>query len=416
MVQPVIAVFAAATTHKVRRILATRPPIPDEGLTMKRIAICCDGTWNRLDAENVTNVVRAAESIQSHADDGTPQVIYYDEGVGSGEAVASRIDRWLGGAFGAGLMHKVEQAYRFLVFNYEPGDEIYIFGFSRGAFTARSLAGLIRNCGIVEQPQARRLREALDLYRRREANAHPDAEESCRFRSEVSPRVVINDREKEWRTDNVAGFDASSCQPLRIRYLGVWDTVGALGVPNHFKVSGFFNKKYQFHDTNLSSMVESARHAVAIDEERRAYEPSLWSNLDVLNQAAQADRRGEGSAYGQVWFPGDHSSVGGGGDVTDHASAALLWIAEGAQSAGLTFRPAALKAIREEIDHRGSLASSTKSGFNLIRWLMSKRPRSGPALREELSDSALRRLEEAAENLLEKAPYRPEPLSRFFPS
>ena len=119
---------------------------------------------------------------------------------------------------------------------------------------------------------------------------------------------------------------------------------------------------------------------------------------------------------GRSGFPVITARSGGGGDVTDHASAALLWIAEGAQSAGLTFRPAALKAIREEIDHRGSLASSTKSGFSLSRWLMSKRPRSGPALREELSESALRRLEEAAENLLEKAPYRPEPLSRFFPS
>lgn len=382
---------------------------------MKRIAICCDGTWNRLDAQNVTNVVRIAESICSHADDGTPQVIYYDEGVGSGGAVASRIDRWLGGAFGAGLMHKVEQAYRFLVFNYEPGDEIYIFGFSRGAFTARSLAGLIRNCGIVEQPQARRLREALDLYRGREKDTHPDAAESCRFRSEVSPRVLINDREKEWRTANVAGFDASACQPLRIRYLGVWDTVGALGLPNHFKVSGFFNKRYQFHDKELSSMVESARHAVAIDEERRAYEPSLWSNLDLLNQAARSQAARHGPAFDQAWFPGDHSSVGGGGDVTAHSSAALIWVAEGAQSAGLSFRPAALDAIRTEIDHRGPLASYTKSRFSPSR-LLSKGARSGPALREELSDSARRRLEEPAENLPEKVPYRPQALARVLPS
>ncbi len=105
---------------------------------MKRIVICCDGTWNRLDAAHVTNVVRLAEAVDGHPDDGTHQIVYYDEGVGSGAAVAGRIDR-------------------FLVFNYEPDDEIYIFGLSRGAFTARSLAGLIRNCGIVQQSQGRRL-------------------------------------------------------------------------------------------------------------------------------------------------------------------------------------------------------------------------------------------------------------------
>lgn len=243
---------------------------------MKRIAICCDGTWNRLDSTNVTNVVRIAEAIDAHSEDGTHQVVYYDEGVGSGAAVTARIDRFLGGAFGAGLMHKVEQAYRFLVFNYEPGDDIYIFGFSRGAYTARSLAGLIRNCGIVQQAQGRRPRQAIDLYRRRDGSGHPDADGSCRFRSEVSPSVYLNDRDLAWRKQNIPAFNEAQCLPLKLRYLGVWDTVGALGLPNHFWIAGLFNKNSQFHDTALSSAVESARHAVAIDEYRRAYEPSLW--------------------------------------------------------------------------------------------------------------------------------------------
>lgn len=375
---------------------------------MKRIVICCDGTWNRLDSANVTNVVRVAEAIDAHSEDGTHQVVYYDEGVGSGAAVAARIDRILGGMFGSGLMHKVEQAYRFLVFNYEPGDEIYIFGFSRGAYTARSLAGLIRNCGIVQQAQGRRLREAIDLYRRRDGRGHPDADESCRFRAEVSPAIYLNDRELAWRKENVPTFDEKHCLPIRLRYLGVWDTVGALGVPNHLWISGLFNKNTQFHDSALSSTVESARHAVAIDEYRRAYEPSLWDNLDLLNSVAASPESSDGPRYRQVWFPGDHSSIGGGGDVTAHSSAALLWIAEGAQAADLKFREDALEQVRREVDHRGSLRSHAKTGWSAR--LMSKAPRNGPKLLEDVSLAARRRWHETAKELPEKSVYRPDAL------
>lgn len=375
---------------------------------MKRIAICCDGTWNRLDAANVTNVVRIAEAIDAHSDDGSHQVVYYDEGVGSGAAVAGRIDRFLGGAFGSGLMQKVEQAYRFLVFNYEPGDEIYIFGFSRGAFTARSLAGLIRNCGIVQQSQGRRLRQAIDLYRQRDASGHPDADESCRFRSEVSPAVYLNARELAWRRENIPAFDDEQCLQIRLRYVGVWDTVGALGVPNHFWISGIFNKSSRFHDAKLSSTVESARHAVAIDEFRRSYEPSLWDNLDLLNAAASTKGMTEEPLYQQSWFPGDHSSIGGGGDTTAHSSAALIWIAEGAEAVGLKFRKEGLDAARSEVDHLGSLRSHSNVG--LLARIMSRAPRIGPALVEEVSTSARMRWQASAEYLPEKALYRPDPL------
>lgn len=378
---------------------------------MKRIVICCDGTWNRLDAAHVTNVVRIAESVDGHSDDGTHQIVYYDEGVGSGAAVIGWIDRVLGGMFGSGLMQKVEQAYRFLVFNYEPGDEIYIFGFSRGAFTARSLAGLIRNCGIVQQSQGRRLHEAIELYRQRGDNGHPDSDASCRFRSEVSPNVYLNDRELAWRQKNMPDFDAGKCLPIRLRYLGVWDTVGALGVPNHFWISGFFNKSSQFHDAELSSTVESARHAVAIDEYRRAYEPTLWSNLDLLNAAAAPDDPQAGPWYQQNWFPGDHSSVGGGGDITGHSSAALLWIAKGAQATGLKFRDNALELARKEVDHRASLRSHSKPGW--MAKVMSRATRKGPPLLKNVSCAAQLRWQEAAENLAERSTYRPEALRQL---
>lgn len=378
---------------------------------MKRIVICCDGTWNRLDAAYPTNVVRLAESIGSQSPDGTKQIVWYDEGVGSGNtAVARSFDRWLGGGFGAGLMTKVEQAYRFLIFNYDPGDEIFIFGFSRGAYTARSLAGLIRNCGIVEQAQARRMHEAVVLYRGREKDSHPDSDKSCAFRYTTCPSIHLDDRDIEWRVANVPGYDASRSTRLQIRYLGVWDTVGALGLPNYFRLARFFNGRYRFHDEKLSRSVVAARHALAIDEYRRAFEPSVWENLDSLNDAAAAD--GRAAPFEQIWFPGDHGSVGGGGDIETLSSGGFLWIAEGATEAGLSFRESALAQARAMADHRGPLTNQSKTGGGIMRFL-SRAARSGPTLPTQISESAYKRWHESADALPEKKLYRPAALARI---
>lgn len=379
---------------------------------MKKLIICCDGTWNRLDSDKVTNVVCMAEAVASRSAEGATQIVYYDEGVGSGKAVAERMDRMLGGAFGSGLMTKVEHAYRFLVFNYDPGDEIYIFGFSRGAFTARSLAGLIRNCGIVEQRQARRIGEAIALYRARGPDSHPDADASCRFRARTSPATYLNERDFAWRKNADPTFREENCTRLRLRYLGVWDTVGALGVPAHILFSSRFNKRHQFHDHNLSSIIESARHAVALDEFRRSYEPALWENLDVLNKSAHEDGW-FGVPFRQNWFPGDHSSVGGGGDSEKLSSAAFSWIAEGAEEAGLVLDTGTMLLARSQMDHRGPLRSSRKAFFS-AETLMSKRIRCGPKFVEDVGDSAHRRWGEAAGALDGGAVYRPKALASLY--
>lgn len=160
----------------------------------KRLVFCFDGTWNRLDAVTPTNVVITAESILPLARDGTAQAIFYDEGVGTG-----RFDRLRGGLFGIGVVEKLASAYRFLVFNYTPGDEIFVFGFSRGAFTARSFVGMLRNCGVVSRSKAGRITDAVELYRSRDPKLGPDSEASFRFRAEVSGSVVLNEKEDEWR-------------------------------------------------------------------------------------------------------------------------------------------------------------------------------------------------------------------------
>jgi uncharacterized protein (DUF2235 family) len=350
---------------------------------MKRIIIACDGTWNRLDAEHPTNVAKLARAVLPVAPDGAAQVTCHLDGVGSGRGtgwLARATDRALGGLLGLGLLANIADAYRFLVFAYAPGDEIYLFGFSRGAFTARSLAGLIRNCGILERAHAGAIPEALALYRARSAETGPDSDAACAFRARHAAHVTTGRAEIGWRA--ARGLPAGT--PLGLAYLGVWDTVGALGVPGHLRLAALANRGLAFHDTALSRGVRAARHAVAIDEQRRAFPPTLWDNLAVLNA-------GGAPAYEQRWFPGDHGSVGGGGVVTALSDDALLWVAEGAAAQGLALDPAALAAWRDGRDWRGPLAAR-RAPTTIGRLLaLDSRDRGGPAGVAELADAALRR-------------------------
>jgi uncharacterized protein (DUF2235 family) len=152
---------------------------------MKRLVLCCDGTWNRADQEQSgtpcpTNVVKLAYRVAKVGATGISQIIFYDQGVGTGNAV----DRLSGGAFGDGLEDNIFDAYRFLIANFEPGDEIYLVGFSRGAFTARSIAGMIRKCGILDRIHVGKYVDALALYHRSEAG--PDDDEASQFRTQHS--------------------------------------------------------------------------------------------------------------------------------------------------------------------------------------------------------------------------------------
>jgi uncharacterized protein (DUF2235 family) len=370
--------------------------------TMKRIAVFCDGTWNRSDAPYPTNVVSLAQAVRLTASDGMPQQVFYVEGVGTGRGstgIARWLDRKAGGAFGLGLTMNLEEAYRNLVFAYEPGDAIYLFGFSRGAFTARSLAGFIRSAAIPERNRVAQIPEALARYRSRQYSTHPDHPESLEFRRNYAPALVTSPVEAEWRFLN--GHPEGL--PLRIAYVGVWDTVGALGVPAHLAFTAWiFNGPHQFHDLSLSSSVAAARHAVAIDERRRTFEPTLWDNMRELND--RADKRDR--PYRQEWFPGVHGSVGGGGDIVGLSDAAAVWVAEGASDAGLEFEPSALAALRESIDATAPLRNSSAPPGPLDRALsVTARDRDGP---DDASNvSAL-----AKERWRRDPSYRPPTLSK----
>jgi uncharacterized protein (DUF2235 family) len=265
---------------------------------MKRLVVCCDGTWNRPDQETTdgvpcpTNVTKLAYRVSKRAGD-TLQLLFYDQGVGTGNIY----DRYVGGAFGEGLTDNIFDAYRFLVANYEPGDEIFLFGFSRGAFTARSVAGMVRKCGILKRESIRQYRAAVNLYQ--DAHASADVQKTIDFRG------------------------AYALEPeTRIQCVGVFDTVGALGLP----VGGRNDDKYAFHDTELSRSVRYAFQALAVDERRSAFEPTLWSFKAKPGQTIR-----------QVWFPGAHSDVGGGYGEHELSDLALTWMIEQAKEAGLVF-------------------------------------------------------------------------------
>lgn len=266
----------------------------------KTLVICCDGTWNTPDQASPTNVTKVSLSVADTDGEDNEQRTFYHRGVGS---IAG--ERIRGGAFGYGLSRDVLETYDYLVENYEPGDKLFFFGFSRGAFTARSTAGLIHNSGILRSTERHRMGEAFALYRDNGAATKPRGVEATLFRR------------------------SHSHEP-RIHFIGVWDTVGSLGVPiDGLHLASWFNRRWRFHDTDLSSSVDSAYHALSIDEKRGPFRPTLWSLPDDADQ---------GQTLEQVWFTGGHSDVGGGNPRTGLSDISLLWMVSRAEQAGLRFR------------------------------------------------------------------------------
>ncbi len=269
---------------------------------MKRLIVCCDGTWQKLDSNYPTNVVKIAQAIKPVCDDGiTQQIVYYDEGVGTGD----RLDRIFGGAFGWGIDKNIQDAYRFLCLNYQTGDEIYLYGFSRGAYTVRSLAGLILCSGLLERNQIRQAGKAYKIYR--DDHIKPDDPEAIEFRQQFSSKNV------------------------RITLLACWDTVGSLGIPDQIPlipIDRWLNKKYKFHDTILSSIIDNALHAVAIDEIRKVFKVTIM-------QPSQSNKK---QHLEQVWFAGTHGCVGGGIEaISGLSDIALMWTIEQSEKLKIEF-------------------------------------------------------------------------------
>ena len=228
----------------------------------KRIVYCSDGTWQN--AMSNTNVYRLYKALLVNSD----QVTIYDDGVGADDTGLARV---FNGATGAGLTQKVLDAYTKIAHLYMPGDELYLFGFSRGAYTARSLGGMIANCGLP----------------------------SGSFTDDCVTQAYAAYRDPDNRASILAGLGACGLADATIVMIGCWDTVGSMGIPALF--GGIDQKQYGFLDLSLHPDVKHAYHSLAIDEHRPQFPATLWKMPPAPGQTIE-----------QVWFSGCHGDVGGG--------------------------------------------------------------------------------------------------------
>ena len=343
----------------------------------RNLVFCTDGTWNRPDQRDrdrvvPSNVVKVARALSGKTPAGTEQRVYYDTGVGTG----GRWDHFKGGVFGTGLLENVKQAYSAIGSSYRIEDKLFLFGFSRGAYTARSLAGLIGLCGIPDPGKgdnSTAVDSAIQIYRARpsETRSHQASRHVKRF-SHMRDEHLVRD----------------------IHFIGVWDTVGALGVPSkHLRFIGA--RRHAFHDVSLGDHVTHAYHALAIDERRRPFRPSLWSAANVHG----------GQTVRQVWFPGVHSNVGGGYVDAGLSDRAFLWMCANAKNAGLGFHT---EYMRRRVDPNlyGELRDSMKWYYK-IPWPY-PRPIPDPkaAAGEAVHWSARQRLEFVTEIAYRNRPNR----------
>ena len=271
---------------------------------MKRtLVICIDGTWNKPQAnENEdTNVCKIKRYLEKtiHKDH-----LHYVSGVGSEGNV---LKKSFEGYTGTGTSRNIKDAYRFLIEKkYDSSkDNLFLFGFSRGAFAVRSLAGLIRNCGVLKEENKKLVDQAYEIYR--------------------------SDKE-EHRPKNTGVFRTkfSNSNSTKVYFIGVWDTVGSLGNP--VLPNMLISRYSKFHDTELSSEVDHAYQALAVCERRWLFSPCLWTQKLENGQVKNPDQKIE-----QVWFIGAHANIGGGYPREALSNTTLLWMIEKAKQAGLTF-------------------------------------------------------------------------------
>ncbi|WP_148863166.1 phospholipase effector Tle1 domain-containing protein [Marinobacter fonticola] len=276
----------------------------------KAIVVCCDGTWNKPEIDagkgEPSNILKCVRALKAHSGR-RDQVVYYDGEVGT----AGRTRRWLTGAFGMGLSTNLLQAYRFIANNWAPSDDIYLLGFSRGAYTVRSLAGFIHVMGLMPKSEMKHLPQAYQWYRAEPGNAR-----------DTLPQAALMDELRQ------------ASRRIPIRFLGVFDTVGALGIPMP-GLRRLSRRWVGFHDTQLCDSVSYAVQALAIDERRAPFQPALWTHADNADEHRQ-DTVSHRTL--QVWLPGVHGDVGGGYPSTGLSDLALQFMIAQANQHGLEWQ------------------------------------------------------------------------------
>jgi len=286
----------------------------------RNIVVCCDGTGNEFGEHN-SNVVKLCRHLERESGD---QLVLYDPGVGTGNKrqaltpLGRRSAQLMGLAFGAGLYRNIVDAYAYLMNVWQPGDQIYLFGFSRGAYTVRALSGFLNACGLLEAGNHSHVPYALEIYRRQ-------------------------------RFDYFARFKKTFSRPCPVHFVGVWDTVKSVGVWDALMM--FTRRRTALPYTFDMSGVSFARQALAIDEKRSRFQPNMWRGCDKRNLQ-------------QVWFPGVHCDVGGGYPVSELSDIALKWMLVGAQEKGLRLTDGAIESIGG--NPTGVLHDSYKGRWRLL--------------------------------------------------
>ncbi|KAH7410632.1 hypothetical protein BKA64DRAFT_661408 [Cadophora sp. MPI-SDFR-AT-0126] len=288
----------------------------------KRLIVSCDGTWQSadnsspLDNTNAINFCRALK--HNRGEDEKEQIMFYQAGVGSDALTKSQ--KLLSGGFGLGLEENSREAYSYLAYNYRPGDEIFLVGFSRGAYTARSVAGLIGALGILSRDGMQYFKAVYALYKA--------AKTTAGFTKALETFIRKEGLEgKEWRVEPGR---------VEIKALACWETVGALGVPENWlsRLWGV-DEKWKFLDTQLPERVEFAFQALGLDEHRSSFSPTLWWRDPSANFTRSTDGLTIHPTLIQTWFPGHHSDVGGGQPDHKISNITLVWMIEQFTSRGL---------------------------------------------------------------------------------
>lgn len=272
----------------------------------KKLIICCDGVWDKVSSMDrgqfvTSNVDKLYHLISLKDGSDFVQLKFYD----NSPYRFGSYNKLIGGVSGAELSKSIKDGYIFLSLNYAPGDEIYLFGFSRGAYVARSIAGMVRTCGIVKPEYLALVDKAYDLYKDRNSYTNPESEMMVAFRNQYS-------------------------ESARIKFIGVWETVGTLGIPLPW-YKFMSRRKYMFHDVTLSGHIDYAYQALALDERRILFTPCLWQKSDAATDSDNPQ------VLEQRWFAGVHGNVGGGYSDSGLSDIALQWMISKAREVGLGF-------------------------------------------------------------------------------
>jgi uncharacterized protein (DUF2235 family) len=324
---------------------------------MRNIIICCDGTGNEI-SENISNVLKLYRCLRKTEKTQPRQLVFYDPGVGTLE----RPDPWhklkqdfnaiLGLATGYGLDDNVLAAYAFLVHTYRAGDQIYLFGFSRGAYTVRVLAGLIHKVGLITPEQVNLAGSGLIAYKQFSSDEAPKLR--AKFKSAVDA-AAAEDKLPQTAFDNAAQFARiTSTRWPTIRFVGVWDTVASVIVPRADRF--YLPSLEELAFTLLNPSVRTFRQAISIDERRCMFRLKKWDDPQTFKHNRFNDAHAEPQDILQVWFAGVHADIGGGYPEKESGLSKypLLWMIDEATKCGLQVNQATVNQLAWGIQRRGS--------------------------------------------------------------